>query len=146
RWGRSILSHGTKGTRALATRFHPELPSNRVVSFGGSAIATRSLDHFRSRRLSRAQMADVYCRFGEWFAGNVRSRIEKIELDSNHDFFFGFNTNCLEALEFLRERGVFAVVDQVDPGRVEEEMVLEEVERWPRWSKAPGRTPQGYWD
>jgi glycosyltransferase involved in cell wall biosynthesis len=37
-------------------------------------------------------------------------------------------------------------VDQVDPGKVEEDMVLEETERWPGWSRTTGRLPRSYWD
>jgi glycosyltransferase involved in cell wall biosynthesis len=69
-----------------------------------------------------------------------------MELDPARDRFFGFNTNCLEALELLRQRGVFSLVDQVDPGLAEEEIVLAEVERWPGWATFPGRMPESYWD
>jgi len=60
--------------------------------------------------------------------------------------FFGYNTNCLETLEWLKRQGIFAVVDQVDPGRVEEDLVIEESERWPGWAPFPGRMSQAYWD
>jgi glycosyltransferase involved in cell wall biosynthesis len=69
-----------------------------------------------------------------------------MELDPAKDFYFGFDTNCLETLELLRERGICTVVDQVDPGLIEEDMVLAEAERWPGWEKVPGRMPQSYWD
>jgi glycosyltransferase involved in cell wall biosynthesis len=69
-----------------------------------------------------------------------------LELDPGRDLFFSYTTNCLETLGWLRERGVFTVVDQVDPARVEEDLVIEEAERWPGWIKAPGRLPQAYWD
>jgi len=45
----------------------------------------------------------------------------------------------------LREREIFCVVNQIDPGRVEEELVLEEVRRWPGWEKVEGRKPEVYW-
>jgi glycosyltransferase involved in cell wall biosynthesis len=34
----------------------------------------------------------------------------------------------------------------VDPGKVEEDLCVEEAERWPGWEKIPGRMPQSYWD
>jgi glycosyltransferase involved in cell wall biosynthesis len=145
RRGRGLLRCGPKGARALATRFHPDLPPDRVVSFSPAAIWTRSLDHLLDRKASPTEISDIYCRFGEWFAKRVRRHIETIELDTERDHFLGFNTNCLETLELLRKRGIVTVVDQVDPGRVEEDIVLEESERWPGWEKAPGRIPEGYW-
>jgi hypothetical protein len=145
RRGRGLLAHGPKGARALATRFNPELPLDRVVSFSPLAIWTRTVDHLARRKTSPADMAGIYCQFGEWFAKRVRGHLDSLELDPNQDCFFGFNTNCLETLEPLRERGIFTIVDQVDPGKVEEEMVLEESERWPGWETAPGRIPETYW-
>jgi glycosyltransferase involved in cell wall biosynthesis len=76
----------------------------------------------------------------------VREHLKRKETDPGRDLFFSYTTNCLETLGLLRERGVFSVVDQVDPGRVEEDIVLEEAERWPGWVKVPGRLPQSYWD
>lgn len=146
RHGRSVLRQGTKGARALATRFHPEIPSELVVSFSPAAVLTRALDHFRKQRLSPARLAEVYNQFGGWFASKVSAHLRAIELDSEKDMFFGFNTNCLEALEHLKQRNIFTIVDQVDPGRVEEDMVLEEAERWPGWAGVNGRMPQSYWD
>jgi glycosyltransferase involved in cell wall biosynthesis len=146
RWARPVLRRGPSGSRALAARFNSELPPDRVVSFSPAAIVTRSRDHFRRREMSPAAMADVYCRFGEWFATRVRRDLETIPLDPEKDLFFGFNTNCLETIELLRERGVFTVVDQVDPGKVEEDLLRDEAESWPDWETVPGRMPQSYWD
>jgi len=146
RWGRPMLRRGSAGARALATHFNHELPPDRVVSFSPLAIADRVKHHFRRGVWSPAQLGDNYCRFGEWFATRVRNHLEHEELTPGTDCFFGFNTNCLETLELLRRRKILTVVDQVDPGVVEEEMVLNEVERWPGWAKAPGRMPASYWD
>jgi hypothetical protein len=146
RWGRPVLRRGPSGSRALATRFNSEIPADRVVSFSPAAIVTRSVDHFRRKEMSPADLADVYCRFGEWFATRVRRHLETLPLDPENDLFFGFNTNCLETLEMLRERRIFTVVDQVDPGKVEEDLLREEAELWPGWENVPGRMPQSYWD
>ena len=146
RQGRSILQHGTEGTRALATRYNGELPASKVISFSPAAIVTKSVEHFRRGGISSSELAYRFCRFGEWFARRVVNHLRTIELESNNDLFFGFNTNCLEALEWLKKRKICSVVDQVDPGKVEEDMVLEETERWPGWSRMPGRLPQSYWD
>ena len=146
RWGRSLLRRGPAGARALATHFNAELPSDRVVSFNPAAIVDRIGHHFRRGHWSPAQLSDRYCRFGEWYATKVRNHLEPRELNPEIDGFFGFNTNCLETLELLRSRKILTIVDQVDPGVIEEEMVIEESERWPGWAKLPGRMSQSYWD
>ena len=146
RWGRSALRRGPTGARALAGRFQHELPPDRVVSFSPRAVLAKTVQHFRRGWQTPEERADEFCRYGRWFAGRVREHLKTIELDPARDVFFGFDTNSLEALDLLKERGVFTIVDQVDPGKFHEDMVIEECERWPGWQKLPGRTPQPYWD
>lgn len=145
-WCRSLMKHGGAGTRALATRFNPEIPPERVVSFTPYATFWRANRHLRRLSPDRDTLSGEFCSFGRWLALHVRGHIENIELDPERDHFFGFNSNCLETLELLKERNIFTVVDQVDPGLVEENIVVEEAERWPGWEGIPGRMSQAYWD
>jgi len=144
--GRSWLQRGPAKVRALATRFNSEIPRERVVPFTSTATLWRAAQNLRRRKLSRFEMSNEFCSFGRWYALKIRRHLARIDLNSEADHFFGFNSNCLEALECLKERQIFTVVDQVDPGLFEEEIVLEEAERWPGWEGIPGRMSQGYWD
>jgi glycosyltransferase involved in cell wall biosynthesis len=146
RRGRSLLQRGPRALRALATHFAPGLPQDRVVSFNCSVLCSRTLFYLRKQTLSSQALSSEYCRFGEKFASLVRDHLYFQELDSSSDLFFGFNTNCLEALHHLRDRGIFTVVDQVDPGKVEEDLCIEETEKWPGWARVPGRMSDAYWD
>lgn len=146
RWNRDWLRKGPTKLRALATRHHPEIPSERVVSFNAGALMRFLGSRYRRGHLSVEALTDYYLERGSWFAEEVRGRLARLPLVPGRDHFFGFNTNCLETLEFLKERGVFTIVDQVDPGLVEEDMVQAETERWPGWAKVPGRMPSSYWE
>jgi glycosyltransferase involved in cell wall biosynthesis len=146
RWGRSVLKRGPAGTRSLATRFCGEIPSDRVVSFTPHAAWWRARMHLRRQMPTRSRLSKEFCSFGRWLSLQVREQLQKIELDPERDNFFGFNTNCLETLELLKQRRILTVVDQVDPGIVEENIVLEETERWPGWEGIPGQMSQYYWD
>ncbi len=146
RWGRSLLRRGPEGARALATRFQPGIPSDRVVSFNTNAVFSRALYHLRRGGMTPEQHAEEFIRFGQWFATKTAAHLATQKLDPSRDLFFGFNTNCLESLEQLKQRRITTVVDQIDPGKVEEDMVIEEADRWPGWMKFPGRMPQSYWD
>lgn len=146
RWGRSLLKCVSTGTRAFATRFNPEIPSERVVSFTPQAALWRARNHLRRQIPDRQTLSEEFNSFGRWLALRVRQHVNRLELDPNRDHFFGFNSNCLETLELLKERRIFTVVDQVDPGLVEENIVLEEAEHWPGWEGIPGRMSQGYWE
>ncbi len=129
--GDPIQPGNSFGTRCV---LHPV----RRALAGGRALRRRFPD--------RNKLSKEYCSFGRWLALRVRGHLKHLELDPQRDCFFGFNTNCLETLELLKERRIFTVVDQVDPGLIEENMVLEEAERWPGWEGIPGRLSQAYWD
>jgi glycosyltransferase involved in cell wall biosynthesis len=146
RWARSWMKRGPAGTRALAKRFDPEIPAEKVVAFTPKAMMWRAQQHLRRRLPGRFELSHEFCRFGEWLARRTREHMQGLELVSGRDCFFGFNSNCLEALELLKQRNILSVVDQVDPGLVEENLVLEEAERWPGWEGIPGRMSQEYWD
>ncbi len=145
RHGRSIWRRGTAGTRAFATRYNPGIPSENVLSFNSRAVAWRAWYHFRRNSMSPEEQAELFIRYGSWFACRVSEEISRFSLDRDLDCYFGFNTNCLETLEMLKEKGITTVVDQIDPARVEEEMIFEESKRWPGWEKIPGRLPEAYW-
>ena len=87
-----------------------------------------------------------YLRFGKSFAKWVTRDLAKQQFNPAVDAFFGFNTGCLETLQLMRERGVLTIVDQIDPARIEEELVAEEIRKWPGWQEAPGRIPAAYFD
>jgi glycosyltransferase involved in cell wall biosynthesis len=48
--------------------------------------------------------------------------------------FFGYDTGCLEVLTALEDTDWFTIVDQIDPGVLEKEIVQREVEQWPGWA------------
>lgn len=146
RTSRSVLRRGTAGARAMATRYNAGIPSEKVTSFNSRAVLWRAWQHFRRGVWSPSEQAEQFIRYGRWFASRVREQLSQLPLDGRRDCFFGFNTNCLETLEYLRERQIFTIVDQIDPARVEEEMVREEAERWPGWERIPGRLPEAYWE
>lgn len=145
-WGHSLMRRGPAGARALTTRYHREIPRDRVVSFTPRAALWRAAQHFRRHIPTRGELSEDFCAFGRWLSVRVRQHLAKVDLDPALDCFFGFNSNCLETLESLKSRGVFTVLDQVDPALVEEELVIEEAERWPGWEGIPGRTSRDYWD
>ncbi len=146
RWGRALLRRGPTGARNLATRFNPEIPLDRVVSFSPRAMLWRSLYHHRFLRLPLAEQMDLACRFGQWFARRVARHLKGLELDAEQDLFFGFNASSLETIEALKGRGILTVVDQVDPGQVEERLIIEEARRWPGWQDVHSPVPQHYRD
>ena len=141
--GRGLLSMGPSALRSLAGRYHPEIPSNRVTAFTFQAVR----DQLRLRKAQGVEQAHLeYIRIGREFCERVNRDLASSLTDANGYRYYGYNTGCLETLQLLREKKVFCVVNQIDPARVEEDLVLEEVARWPGWEKSEGRKPQAYWE
>ena len=141
-WGRGLLSRGPSSLRALAGRYHPQIPSSRVTSFTFRAVR----DQLKLRKATSIEQTHLeYIRIGKEFCERVNRHLRDSVSNSNGYRFYGYNTGCLETMQLLREKKVFCVVNQIDPARVEEDLVMEEVARWPGWEKAEGRKPQAYW-
>jgi glycosyltransferase involved in cell wall biosynthesis len=62
-----------------------------------------------------------------------------------HEFFFGYSYASLEALETERARGVFTILDQIDPGPVHFRIVAEELARHPELAGLPSPFPEAYY-
>jgi glycosyltransferase involved in cell wall biosynthesis len=143
RWGRPLLGMGPMTARALAARHHPEVPGRKVISFTPSSV-------YHSLRAQSARgVADSYreyLRVGRWFATRVNADLERRQLVPGHDAFFGFNSASLETIQLMRSRDILTVLDQIDPGRFEEERVMEERRKWPGWQRDTERIPPEYFD
>jgi glycosyltransferase involved in cell wall biosynthesis len=131
---------------AFAHRFHAELPHELVTGFNlfGLHCATRHL--WRGRPKTMAEQYDEYTWIGREFAQRVNGGLSRMKLDPATWAAFLFSTGALETCQFLRERGVPIVVDQLDPAQLDEQMIQEEIERWPGWEEFPGKIPASYYD
>jgi glycosyltransferase involved in cell wall biosynthesis len=58
--------------------------------------------------------------------------------------FYAYDTGALEIFEALRPRGVRCVLNQMDPNRVEVELVREEEKRWPGWALPATHVPEAF--
>lgn len=143
RWGRGLLRRGPGALRALAGRYHEDLVAERVHACTFASLRHRAL---RASQPSTSAVYGGYLRIGEAFDQWVSHDLAARALDPAKDAFFGFNTGCLETLEALRTRGIFTIVDQIDPACVEEELVFMETEKWPGWQDTPGRIPAAYFN
>lgn len=124
----------------LSARRAPELPDDRVTAFNLAAV----IDGWRPPPGSTEELYDRFSSDGEAFARRVVRALRRHGLSPTRDIFLGFNTGALEALEWLRDLGVFTVVDQVDPGVTQHATLVREVDAWPGWQRRPGVIPERY--
>lgn len=141
------LARATSGklTRSLATRFHQDLPVGVVTSWNLRALAWE----LRLRRMSRGGSSVErylgYCEVGKRFSTAVFRKLARLNL-SDGNVFFGYDTCSLEVMRGLKSQGVFCILDQIDPCRVEIEMVRAEQQAWPGWQSYDLDVPDEFYE
>jgi len=113
------------GKLPLGSRFCEELRHADVVALPRTGM----MQYLGARvRSSRSWRYRIYRAAGRQFA---RECIR--HLDVPHTTFVGYSSAALEALEHENHAGVLTVLDQIDPGRTEEQIVIEEMARHRTW-------------
>lgn len=136
-WARRLRVLGRDASRALGAA-SDELPRSCVRALNGFGLQSR----WRLKRAERAgRLVDAFAADDRAFA----ERVARLKLPPHH-VFLGFSYAALEALRAEKARGVWTVVDQIDPGRVEWDLVAEETDRWPHYADPPGPAPAGYYE
>jgi glycosyltransferase involved in cell wall biosynthesis len=145
RYGAGLLRRGPAALRALAGRHHPGVPPGRVTAFTGRVLGGRLL---QAAGLARrpAGPYEGFLDVGAWFDRAVARRLARERLEPGADSFFAYNTGCLDCLRLVRAAGGVALVDQIDPGRVEYDLVRAEAAKWPGWEETPAPVPDAYMD
>jgi glycosyltransferase involved in cell wall biosynthesis len=143
---RRILRYGNGSIRAFGTRWHVEIPDNKVLCQNILAVR-HAIRRARTRATTVEQIYFDHLVIGNEFDNFVADDLARAgRIDPATDAFFGFNTACLRTLRLMRQRGVATVLDQIDPAKVEEDIVHSEVAKWPGWQSSSGRAPGEYWD
>lgn len=126
--------------QSFATRFHPELAQAPVTSWN-----VRSLDWEAGRRNQKnGQIYESFVKIGASFSTCVRGMLARQRDLNSESIFFAYDTGALEAMEWCREHGLKCILNQMDPNRVEVQMVREEEKRWPDWSMQLLDVPEEY--
>jgi len=141
---RGLVSKMPRGFAGLSQRFHAELPREKVVAFTAATLCDELKDKFSRRDKSRTAQYERFETSGKWFASKVAAHMSKLPLNAGRDVHFVYDTAALESLKHARERGMFCIVDQIDPARVHEKLLQEEAERWPNWEVREGGIPDSY--
>ncbi|MFO0944506.1 MAG: glycosyltransferase family 4 protein [Planctomycetota bacterium] len=144
RWGASRLAAGPSSLRSFARRHHDELPSDKVISFTLAELARQFRRALAPRHRESRALYQEFLAMGRGFDQRVCRRIQRMPLDPTKDLFFGFENGSLATLRMLQGHGVVTLLDQMDPGKFEEELVREEASRWPGWQPLESGAPDEY--
>jgi glycosyltransferase involved in cell wall biosynthesis len=121
--------------RAMAAQA-PGLPPELIQSLNGFGLW---------RRIPEAWSRKRRCPYeGDLNSGRMFARKAASLSLPPHDVFFGYSYESLEVLQAEKDRGVLTLVDQVDPGEFEAELVMEEAERWKSYAIGEAKPPAAY--
>jgi glycosyltransferase involved in cell wall biosynthesis len=125
--------------RSLVSRFHPELKGAAVTSWNVRALL------WETRLRQKSEVRDHgFIEVGSRFAVRVREALKRRSDLGPDSIFFAYDTGALETMEWCRERGIKRVLNQMDPNRVEVELVRAEEECWPGWASYSTQVPEEY--
>jgi glycosyltransferase involved in cell wall biosynthesis len=126
---------------SLASRFHSELATAPIRSWNLRSLAWEARIRLRSREAGGRYLG--YVEVGRRFACAIREDLKSRTL-SSETIFFAYDTGALEIFQHLRQFGVRCVLDQMDPNRMEVDLVRDEERRWPGWSLFVTEVPEAY--
>jgi glycosyltransferase involved in cell wall biosynthesis len=88
----------------------------------------------REQKVENVNPYANFIRDGQWFSERVRDCLNQRGTDVCGSIIFSYDTTALELFRWAKERGAICVLGQMDPGRVESDLVREEEARWPGWA------------
>jgi glycosyltransferase involved in cell wall biosynthesis len=130
--------------RALRARCHPDLETGGatvIKSWNGRALFWEK--QLRSI-VAKATPYHGFIEVGRRFATRVREDLKRQKPLPSDSIFYAYDTGALEALEWCRQHGIKCVLNQMDPNRVEMDLVRAEERQWSGWALQPLQVPEAY--
>lgn len=143
-WAGPPVRHLAFGAlRRLAARHHPDLEkggATKIKSWNARALCWEK----RQRQLQRTQSPyQGFLETGRRFSERVREDLKRSKPGAN-SIFFAYDTGALEAMAWCREQNLPCVLNQMDPSRVEADLVRAEEGNWPGWALPGKPVPEEY--
>ncbi len=125
----------------LRERFSPDLTDAPVYGFTTSLLCFE----LQQQILGRAGWQQIMAR-NCWFQRQVVRTLPTITRHLNGEVvLFAYSYAALDIFRYAKARGWRAILGQIDPGPVEERIVLQEHERYPAYSTTWQPAPVAYW-
>ena len=139
--------------RSLATRWHQELSDGgrksgvhswNLRALWWEMILRRQKTGNPGRSAAGAGPYHAFIELGRRFATCVREDLKRQKNLPPGAIFYAYDTGALEAFAWCRERGLKCVLNQMDPNRVEVDLVRAEEKQWPGWAPQSIQVPDEY--
>jgi glycosyltransferase involved in cell wall biosynthesis len=139
---RSPLNHLPQSMlRPLRDRHHPDLSSAPVQAF------TPSLLQFEAtHKLKKTADWERMIARNRWFQARTIQHLETAPCIPDHSTLFAYSYAALELLKYAKSKGWRTVLGQIDPGIVEEKIVIAEHAKYPDLAPHWQPVPPHYWN
>lgn len=127
---------GKAGARASCQRIE-DVPEGQVSDLGFFGMGLKMIDSLAGKF---GVSYSGYVSTNRAFARSVASRWPQPP-----GIIFAYSYGALELFESPAYRTTLKILDQIDPGEVEEDLVEQERIRWPVYEKPGKRAPSHYW-
>ncbi|MCP6759263.1 MAG: glycosyltransferase family 4 protein [Fischerella sp. CENA71] len=125
----------------LRERFHRDLEFVSVYSFNNSLISLE----LNQRIQKKSGWLHIISR-NHWFQQKTISLLRKIYPQINSPAtLFAYSYAALDLFCYAKKQGWRTILGQIDPGIVEEQLVLKEHARYPNYQSSYQAAPSEYW-
>ncbi|WP_088892276.1 glycosyltransferase family 4 protein [Leptolyngbya ohadii] len=131
--------------RNLRDRFHPDLGTASVHGFTGSLLQFEL-----SQKLKKTGEWDRMIARNRWFQQKAIAQLKRmapsLTAGNSRPTLFTYSYAALDILRYAKSQGWYTVLGQIDPGPIEEEIVIREHQKYPELAPSWQPVPPSYWD
>jgi glycosyltransferase involved in cell wall biosynthesis len=126
----------------LRERFHSDLAEASVLSF------TSSLIRFEiAQRIQKTSGWQRMIARNHWFQKRALQSLKTITPKlKSRPILFAYSYAALELFRYAKSQGWYTILGQIDPGKVEEQLVFEEYSKYPVYQSSCQAAPLQYWN
>jgi len=141
----SVLNHlPHSALQSLRDRFHPDLADASIQAF------THSLIRFEvTHKLKKNTDWDRMIARNTWFQDQAIQHLEKAianGLITDRPTLFTYSYAALDLLRYAKGKGWRTILGQIDPGLIEEKIVIAEYAKYPDLAPHWQPVPSSYWN
>ena len=133
------------GFKKLGERSHPSIPGSKVQDTG---LARLIFDH-KEKKKNSSVWQQIHKR-NQWYQQWQLKRLNKPatlrRLQENPGIFFSFSYATKDLFKFFKDLGWELILGQIDPGKLEEDLVREESQKFPEYGQNWSSAPAVYWE
>jgi glycosyltransferase involved in cell wall biosynthesis len=124
----------------LRERFHPDLTQAPVRAFTNSLLTFEI-----TQRIQKALAWERMIARNQWFQKQAILGLKSISSQINRPTLFAYSYAALDLFRYAKSQGWQTILGQIDPGLVEEQLVIKEYAKHPILKFRNQLTPPSYW-